>query len=157
MLGITLQFFVAKPRATDLSLASKQFLAKYGLGGQEPDNSDKQSGPIRAQDSTPVRKVQTNQHQASYSPLQYQVSPQAGNGNQAKSQPRTVPVQQVIPSTNQRQVFAPQPVITANRNPAFAAEPNQNPVVAQPKAVINNKQFERVLDISAIRQQSKLL
>ena len=113
---------------------------------------------MRGQDATPVRKILTNQEQASYSPLQYQVSPQAGNVAPAKPQPRSVPVQQVMPSTNQRQVFAPQPVITTNRNPAFAApEPNQIPVVAQPKAVINNKQFERVLDISAIRQQSKLL
>ena len=156
------------PRPTDLSMASQQFLAKYGLQSESvPSQSPQSPGPIRKQETPQQRILSTNQTPSQqnqcYSPAHYQTSPQSSVTNTrppkaAKSQPMLSNGPQLYPRPSPVSYPHNGPVVGHHPNgphphqsnhPLPAPHPLNGPAVNQP--------FERLLDISAIRQQSKLL
>ena len=167
-----IKFFLENiPRPTDLSMASQQFLAKYGL--QSESQPLQLSQPIRKPETPQPRMPSSNQNQC-YSPVNYQTSPQSSVTNirppvtkplhtrpqlllhpsntgpqlhprpPPTSHPRNGPL--VVPHPNMN---GPHPIPHQNNLPLPVPHPSNGPGVNQP--------FERLLDISAIRQQSKLL
>ena len=129
---------IVKPN--DLSMASKQFLAKYGL---QNNNEQDNNGHTRPQEIMHQNQI-INDGQRTAPLLLPKKVPGVSVPVTATKQPastidnRTPNPAPVFPETTPRPIQAPQ------LGPASSLAPGV-------------KQFDRVLDISAIRQQSTLL
>jgi len=126
-------------KPTDLSMASKQFLAKYGL---QNDNEQSNNVQTRPRDNNHQNQMMTDEGRNAPFLLKQRASvpsPQQGRTPITATKPSAPMLHHRTP--NPLQVF---PQTTPKQVPASSAAP----------AV---KQFDRVLDISAIRQQSTLL